>query len=183
MFETPGFSLETYWADRRWLGIRQPSEGGFVFDEGEYLLLDPRGSLFHWATFIPRHLGKASAYLVAMRDADGDLLSGKGSYRLKVPADVPVRDFWSVIAYSKETKAFIYNDAERVGLSSYDVSSLQVNEDNTVDIYFGETAPPGRESNWIPTAGEDFFLIFRFYGPEEPVFDKSFKLSDVEKIQ
>jgi len=183
MFETPGFSMETYWSDRRWLGVRQPSEDGFVFDEGEYLLLDPRGSLFHWATFIPRHLGKASAYLMALRDADGGLLSGKGNYRLNVPADVPARDFWSVIVYSKETKAFIYNNADKVGLSSYDVSSLQVNEDNTVDIYFGETAPPGQESNWIPTAGEGFFLIFRFYGPEESVFDKSFKLPDVEKIQ
>jgi hypothetical protein len=25
----------------------------------------------------------------------------------------------------------------------------------------------GLESNWIPTAGADFFLLFRFYGPEE----------------
>lgn len=54
--------------------------------------------------------------------------------------------------------------------------------DGTVDLYFGKTAPEGLESNWIPTAGEDFFLIFRFYGPKKPVFDKSFKLPDVEKI-
>jgi hypothetical protein len=100
-----------------------------------------------------------------------------------VPADVPVRDFWSVIAYSKETKAFIYNDADRVGLASYDAPSLQFNDDGSVDLYFGETAPKGLESNWIPTASEDFFLIFRFYGPEEAVFDKSFKLPDVEKAE
>jgi hypothetical protein len=59
---------------------------------------------------------------------------------------------------------------------------MEANEDGTIDIYFGETPPAGLESNWIPTAGEDFFLIFRFYGPEEPVFDKSFVLPDVEKI-
>jgi len=182
MFETPGYSTEVYWPGTQWLAIRQPSEDGFVYDEGDTLLLDERGSLFHWATFLPRQLGKASAYVLSMRDAKGKLLSGKGVYKLRVPATVPARDFWSVIAYSKKTKAFIYNDIDRVGLSSYDKQSLKMNDDGSVDIYFGETAPKGLESNWIPTAGEDFFLIFRLYGPEDPFFDKSFKLPDVERL-
>lgn len=96
---------------------------------------------------------------------------------------MPVRDFWSVIAYSKDTKAFIYNQQDIVGLSSYDKPNLQVNADGSVDIYFGETPPEGLESNWIPTAGEDFFMLFRFYGPEQAFFDKSFKLPDVEKTR
>ncbi len=182
MFETPGYSNEIYWPDRQWLGIKQPSKDGFVYDEGEYLLLDARGSLFHWVTFIPRRLGKASAYMLGIKDADGELLSGKQNYKFNVPANVPVRDFWSVIAYSKKTKAFIYNDANIVGLSSYDKSKLKVNDDGSIDVYFGEKPPAGLESNWIPTAGKDFFLLFRFYGPQEPVFDKSFKLSDVIRI-
>ncbi len=183
MFETPGYSMEVYWPDRQWMGIRQPSEEGFVFDEGDRLLLDERGSLFHWVTFIPRRLGKASAYIAALRDADGELLSGRSHYKLVVPAEVPARDFWSVIAYSKKTKAFVYNDAERVGLSSYDLPNMQVNENGSVDIHFAETAPEGLESNWIPTAGQDFFLLFRFYGPEQAFFDKSFKLPDLERLE
>ena len=183
MFETPGYSTEIYWPDHQWLGIKQPSKDGFVFDEGEYLLLDERGSLYQWVTFIPRRLGKASAYVLGMRDADGELLSGKQNYKFNVPANVPARDFWSVIAYGKTTKSFIYNDADKVGLSSYDKSSLKMNDDGTIDIYFGEKAPAGLESNWIPTAGEDFFLLFRFYGPEKSYFDKSFKLPDVEKVK
>ena len=129
---------------------------------------------------MPRYLGKASAYVLAMHDANGALLKGKRNYRFKVPAKVPARDFWSVIAYSKKTKAFIYNEKDIVGLSSYDKSRLNINDDGSIDIYFGEKPPVGMEPNWIPTAGEDFFLLFRFYGPEEPVFDKSFKLPDVE---
>ena len=183
MFETPGYSTEVYWKGTQWLGIRQPSKEGFVFDAGDRLLLDERGSLFHWATFVPHQLGKASAYVLAMRDAEGKLLSGDVRYKLRVPSKVPARDFWSVIAYSKKTKAFIYNDIERVGLSSYDKKSLTVNADGTVDIYFSEVAPEGLESNWIPTAGEDFFLLFRLYGPGKPFFDKSFKLPDVERIE
>jgi len=181
-FETPGFSHEIYWPDRQWLNIKQPSKDGFVYDEGEYLLLDERGSLFHWVTFIPRHLGKASAYLLGICDVSGELLSGKQNYKLNVPAKVPAKNFWSVIAYGKATKSFIYNDADKVGLSSYDKSSLNVNDDGTIDIFFGEKAPTGLASNWIPTAGEDFFLLFRFYGPEDAYFDKSFVLSDVERI-
>ena len=181
-FETPGYSHEIYWPDRQWLNIKQPSKEGFVFDEGEYMLLDERGSLFHWVTFIPRHLGKASAYLLGIRDGDGELLSGKQKYKLNVPANVPAKNFWSVIAYGKATKSFIYNDADKVGLSSYDISSLNVNDDGTIDIYFGEKISAGLESNWIPTAGEDFFLLFRFYGPEEAYFNKSFVLPDVERI-
>lgn len=183
MFETPGYSSEIYWPERKWLGVRIPSKEGFVYDEGEYLLLDERGSLFHWATFVPRHLGKASAYILGLHDTNGKLLSGKENYKLNVPANVPARDFWSIIAYSKKTKAFIYNDHDKMGISSYDKSALKINEDGSVDIYFGETPPEGLESNWIPTAGEDFFLLFRFYGPEEAYFDKSFVLADVERIQ
>lgn len=180
-FVTPGFSMELYWPDRQWMAIREPSTDGFVFDESEYLLLDERGSLFHWVTFIPRRLGKATQYVAALKDADGALLSGSETYQLTVPAEVPARDFWSVIAYSKKTKAFIYNDIEKVGLSSYDKSKMKLNDDGSVDIYFSKIAPSGKESNWIPTAGEDFFLLFRFYGPEEAFFDKSFKLPDLVK--
>lgn len=182
-FETPGYSMEAYWPDRQWMIIREPSQDGFVFDEGDYLLLDERGSLFHWVTFIPRRLGKATQYVAALRDKDGVLLSGKSDYRLRVPAKVPARDFWSVIAYSKDTKAFIYNETGRVGLSSYDKSKMKLNDDGSVGIYFGKNAPKGLESNWIPNAGEDFFLLFRFYGPEQAFFDKSFRLPDIEKIE
>lgn len=183
MFENPGYSMERYWPDRQWMAIREPSKEGFVFDEGDYLLLDERGSLYHWVTFVPRRLGKASAYLTTLRDADGELLSGKSTYRLRVPAKVPARDFWSVIAYSKKTKAFIYNDTGRVGLSSYDKSRMKLNDDGSVDLYFSKDAPEGLEENWIPNAGEDFFILFRFYGPEKAYFDRSFRLPDIEKIK
>lgn len=182
MFENPGFSLIEQWEDRQWMNLREPSEDGFVFDEGDYLLLDERGSIFHWATFIPRHLGKATAYLTALKDSNGELLKGSKTYKLNVPADVPAKDFWSVIAYSKQTKAFIYNEQNIVGLSSYDKESFKLNKDGSVDLYFSKTAPEGFEPNWIPTNGEDFFLLFRFYGPQEAYFNKTFKLNDVQLI-
>ena len=118
-----------------------------------------------------------------MKDSNGDLLKGDQTYKLNVPANVPARDFWSVIVYSKKTKAFIYNDQNIVGLSSYDKEKLKFNADGSVDLFFSKIAPEGMESNWIPTNGEDFFLIFRFYGPQESYFDKSFKLPDVQLLK
>jgi hypothetical protein len=42
----------------------------------------------------------------------------------------------------------------------------------------------GRDTNWLPTKpGERFELLFRFYGPEKPVFEKSWALPDIEKTQ
>jgi hypothetical protein len=43
-------------------------------------------------------------------------------------------------------------------------------------------APEAMESNWLPT-GEDFFLIFRLYGPELALLEKTWTLPDVEKVR
>ena len=117
---------------------------------------------------------------MSMRDSDGALLTGTDTYKLTVPADTPAQDFWSAIAYSMVSKGFIRN-AERVGLSSREMEAMQVNADGSVDLYFAPEAPAGMESNWVPT-GEDWFSIFRFYGPGEAVFDKSFVLPDFVKV-
>jgi hypothetical protein len=72
--------------------------------------------------------------------------------------------------------------AKPVGISSRDKDTLQFNDDGSVDIYFAPKAPEGLESNWVPT-GEDFFLLFRLYGPDQPLFDKTWVLNDVEKVK
>ena len=59
---------------------------------------------------------------------------------------------------------------------------LQKNSDGSADVYFGPKAPAGKESNWVPTdANRKFEVLFRFYGPQKPLFDKTWKLSDIEK--
>jgi hypothetical protein len=53
--------------------------------------------------------------------------------------------------------------------------------------YKDETPPKmrkGQEKNWIRTVPKKgWFPIFRFYGPLEPFFDKSWKLNDIEKMK
>jgi hypothetical protein len=57
------------------------------------------------------------------------------------------------------------------------------NADGSADIYFGPTAPASGESNWIPADPNGRFeVIARFYGPKKPLFDKSWKLPDIERV-
>jgi hypothetical protein len=184
---TPGKALAPYWADRQW-GVpnlpREVLESGFHFAFKDQYLLDHRaGGLAFWATWWPKHLGKASFYLIGQRDKDGELFDGSATYRLRVPKNTPAAQFWSVIVYSrsKESFAAFIPESVRVGISSYEKADLKANADGSIDIYFGPKAPTGFESNWLPT-GQDFFLWFRLYGPEKPLFDKSWILPDVEKV-
>ena len=54
---------------------------------------------------------------------------------------------------------------------------------STVDVWFSVKASKGKESNWIPIKeGKAFEALFRFYGPEDTLFDKTRVLSDIEKM-
>lgn len=108
-------------------------------------------------------------------------MEGGKSYRLRVPANVPVREFWSATVYSLRTSSFFLN-ATRLTLGSLD-KELRKNADGTVDIYFGPRPPAGQASNWLYTQpGEKWFQWFRVYGPEKAIFDKSWRLPDIEMI-
>jgi len=181
-FVTSGKGLLAIWPDRQWGGPNLTQREGFAFVQDGKLLVDERaGGFAFWATWLPKKPGSASATLTGLRDAAGKPFSGQKSYRLQVPADVPARDFWSVIAYSMKTKSMIPNPI-RAGLSSYDKARMRMNADGSVDLYFGPQPPAGQEKNWIPTGGEDFFLIFRLYGPADD-FTQTWKMPDVEPIQ
>jgi hypothetical protein len=54
--------------------------------------------------------------------------------------------------------------------------------DGSVELVFGPIAPT-EYANWIPTSpGEQFEVMFRFYGPEPAFFDKSWRLPDIERL-
>jgi hypothetical protein len=180
---TPGQSLTAWWTDRQWMNanpeILKIMGHGWSFETQDAVYSYVRSMPFFFACYLPEKLGGEQLYLIGLRDAKGRMLSGKNSYRLRVPADVPVDKFWSIIVYSQRTKGFVSN-VNPVGLSSYD--KLKLNTDSSVDIYLGNAAPTGYEGNWLPAAGEDFFLFFRLYGPAKSVYEKTWKLPDIERL-
>ncbi len=126
--------------------------------------------------------GKGSDYLSTYKDVDGNFFNGSKQYKLIVPAEVPVANFWSVTVYDNETRSMIDNEQGRIARGSTD--DVVVNADGTTTLYFGNTLPEGAPaSNWVQTnEGDGWFVLFRFYGPEKPFYDKSFMLNDFEKI-
>ena len=89
--------------------------------------------------------------------------------------------FWATDVYDASTGAFI-REAPVVGLDSYN-QQLKKNLDGTVDLYFAPKPPAGQESNWgTTTDGKPFFVMFRIYGPQQPIADKSWVLNDLERV-
>ncbi len=176
-------SFVPWWPKSQW-GVPEftaPYVNLFTYETATTLFFDQRASIFFWATFLPQHLGGGTFYLMALNDAGGNRLAGDQTYKLHIAPGVPAKEFWSVIVYGMQSKAFLFTKTERAGLSSRDLSHMKRNADGSVDVYFAPTAPAGMDSNWIPT-GKDFFLIFRLYGPEKPLFDKTWHLPDVQKV-
>ena len=143
--------------------------------------VDARALLDYWAFTTVKHLGAGQFYLMAIRDKAGAAFDGSQNYRLTVPADAPAAQYWSAVVYDRATHALIRN-APRLSRSSQN-PDLQKNADGSVDIYFGPAALPGKHTNWIPTnPGGEFEVLFRVYGPQKPLFDKTWKLPDIEKV-
>jgi hypothetical protein len=154
---------------------------GFTYEFPSHFDYHARGALYYAVITSVKTYGTATFYLDCAEDEDGNWLDGGNNYKVRIPPNVPARDFWSVVVYDLETAAWL-RGMSKVGIDS-NRKDLVENGDGSVDVYFGPKAPQGKESNWIPTAkGRRFFLLFRFYGPEPAVFDGSFELNDVELV-
>ena len=159
--------------------------GGYKFEEGGARNLDAYSSFFFYATGVTpamdsKMVGVGSQYMAAFVDAKGNMLSGSKNYKLHLPKDIPVKDFWSVILYDNQTRSMLQTNQDWPAVSSQ-TKGLQTNADGSVDVYFGATAPAGKESNWIQTVpGKGWNAILRLYGPLEPWFNKTWRPGEIE---
>ncbi|CAB3809595.1 DUF1254 domain-containing protein [Paraburkholderia fynbosensis] len=126
--------------------------------------------------------GVGAKYLEAVRDSRGEFLVGGSTYRLTLPANVPAKLFWSVTAYDATTASGLDNGQPFPSIGSRD--EVKPNADGSITLYFGPTAPAGKESNWVKTVpGKGWFSLLRLYGPEKSFFDRSWIPGDFEKTQ
>lgn len=127
--------------------------------------------------------GVGSGYLSSYRDNEANWYDGEKNYRMVIPPNVPMKQFWELTVYNLDTRTTIVNHSDRSSIGS-GTEGVEKNADGSVDIYFGAEAPAGKESNWIKTnPGEYWFCYFRLYAPTEPFLNKSWPLPDIEKVE
>ncbi len=173
-----------HWSDRNWeyvITMDNADQRTATYEE----LLQRTAYFYEAVTFskamISQTPGEGQAYLGSYTDKSGAWLDGAKNYTLHVAANPPAAHFWSLTVYDTDTRGLIVNDQKNADLSSR--KDLIKNADGSVDLYFGPTAPAGKEKNWVQTVpGRHWFAYFRCYGPTATYFDKSWKMDDIAEV-
>ena len=172
-----------YYPGRKWQGI---SGVTYTFLQDGAPLIDARNNAYYMAAgntpaMMEKNVGRGSQYLWTYRDAGGEYLDGSKTYKLHVAPNIPAGNFWSVVVYDALSRSELQNGQPLPSVSTY--ANPKVNADGSVEVFFGPDEPK-EKGNWIRTvAGRGWFPIFRFYGPKEAFFDKSWQLNDIEEVR
>jgi hypothetical protein len=169
-----------------------------AFDGGSYQWLfndgaggrnkDARSLFFYIATvntpaMVLEMIGVGSQYALAAQDSEDRYLDGAKNYNMTIPADVPAKDFWSLVVYDPQTRSMLQTDQPYPSKNNERNRDLVTNDDGSTTLWFGPEAPKGKEANWIQTIpGKGWFICLRLYGPLEPWFEKTWKPGEIELL-
>lgn len=129
-------------------------------DSAEFGSQDPRNR----AAAIVGHLGlpvEHAYYTGIFNQCDGQRLNGDQAYVVTMPYAANVAEFWSITRYSALTRNTLPN-AQDV----YNAYNTKPNKDGNIQVTFS-IEDPKDDSYWMPVnAGEPYYYVERFYGPE-----------------
>ncbi len=129
------------------------------------------------------HAGAGSDYALAVLDANKQPFDGSKTYKLHLPKDVPVNDFWAVTVYDTQTRSQLQTGQKFPTIGSQ-TEGMTRNADGSYDVFFAPQAPAGKQGNWLQTVpGKSWFTILRMYGPLEPWINKTWRPGEIEMVQ
>jgi hypothetical protein len=154
--------------------------------------LDSRTAFYYGYTMdspgmIMRLPNVGSQYLMGFMDADKEYLDGGKTYKVILPKGIPAAAFWSFTVYDNQTRSMLQTPQRfpRAGSQTYPSPAAVANADGSTTVYFGPTKPAdAKAGNWIQTTpGKGWFTLLRLYSPQVSFFDKSWRLSEIEKVK
>ncbi len=159
-----------------------------TFEKDGVSLIDARTRFHMYATgitpaMVTPKVGSGTQYIAGIRDSNGLALDGSKTYIVHLPKNVPARQFWAFTLYNVQTRSMLQTDHRFPEITSAE-GKVQQNIDGSYDVYFGPTAPEGKESNWVQTVpGMGWHMLFRLYGPEQAWFDKTWRPSEIVVVK
>ena len=124
-----------FYPDRKWQGALAGLSYTFLKDGVPQI--DARNNIYYMAAgnspaMMDKNVGQGSQYLWTYRDSDGNYLDGAKNYRLHVPPDIPIENFWSVVVYDALSRSELQNGQPFPSVSGY--TDPAINADGSVDI-------------------------------------------------
>jgi len=174
--------------DSAWIMAYTDRNVFFNGEDGQTMNTDAR-VMFHYpytavtpAMAAPRE-GTGSDYAIAYVDSEKQPFDGSKTYKLNIPADPPVGNFWAVTVYDPQTRSMLQS-SQRYPTVGGNTEGLKKNDDGSCTIYLGAKAPEGYENNWIETLpGKSWFVILRMYSPLKPWIDQTWRPGEIELVQ
>jgi hypothetical protein len=126
--------------------------------------------------------GKGSDYGIAYVDSNKKAMDGSKTYKVTLPPNVPVNNFWAFTIYDTQTRSQLQTDQVFPSVGSQ-TKGFKTNADGSIDVFFGPKAPEGYENNWLQTIpGKSWFILLRMYGPLEPWLNKTWRPSEITEV-
>ncbi len=127
-------------------------------------------------------VGLGAKYGNAYKDREGNYLMGENTYKITFPPNMPAKLFTSLTIYDAETASGV--DAEGQDYPSLNtMNDLEFNEDGSVTFYVGPENPEGHKNFIKSVPGRGWFSLYRFYGPDQAFFDRTYKPGDFELVK
>lgn len=130
------------------------------------------------------NIPQEALYPTTLTDNQGKPYNGTNKYAIHFdPGQTPPVDgFWSITMYNEE-KYFYDNPLNRYSIGKY-TDGLKTNEDGSLDIYIQNQSPGAdKESNWLPSPADGFYMVLRMYLPTEQVLNGTWTPPPVNLIE
>jgi hypothetical protein len=127
--------------------------------------------------------GYEAAYAMTWNDNNGDVLNGAHSYELRFDTQPPVGAFWSVTMYDTPDFYLVANPIDRYSIGDR-TPGLTLADDGSLTIVLQAQQPddPAKRANWLPTPPGAFRPILRMYEPRAAIFDGSYELPPILRV-